>query len=90
MRSDWRFLGFINKILHFRRVSTAKNLLNFTSLVFIIIYRYVFSVGNFVQLLVFRVIVDPSVRRGSDGPREVKKLQKVHKTPTYRPMGLIR
>jgi len=61
------------------------------SLVFIIIYWYVSSVGNFVQLLLFRLIVDASVRRGSDSPREVKKiLQKVHETPTYRPMGLIR
>jgi len=29
-------------------------------------------VGNFVQIFVFRPTVDPSVRRGSDGPRRVK------------------
>jgi len=47
-------------------------------------------VGNFVQILVFRPAVDPNVRKGSGGPRKVKKFQEMHETHTYRPMGLIR
>jgi len=49
-----------------------------------------YYVGNFVQILVFRPTVDPSVRRGLDGPRRVKKIQEVHKTSIYCPMELIR
>jgi len=47
-------------------------------------------VSSFVQILVFTPTVDPSFRRGSDDTKRVDKLQEVHKTPTYRPMGLIR
>jgi len=50
----------------------------------------VYYVGNFVQILVFRLTVDPNVRRGSSGPRKVKKFQEMHETHTYRSMGLIR
>jgi len=62
----------------------AKSLLNL-----FIITSLAYYVGNFGKILVFRPIVDPRVRRSSDSPRRVKKLQEMHETPTYRPIGLI-
>jgi len=45
-------------------------------------------IGNFIQILVFRPTVDPSVRRGSDGPRRITKTPGGARDPYLPPYGI--